>query len=608
LARRCFRLGACGHPAIVSPSPPTINIGDYAFLSDCHSAVLVDRAGSIDWWCAPRFDSASIFGRLLGAEGGHWAIRPTAQFSSAWKYVGETLVLRTVHQTRSGSVAVTDGAALELGARGHELGRRSPHVLLRRVECLTGTAELEIDFSPRMEYGLTVPIVSAVEGGVTAHGGPVELRLTGPIPLSIELGRAWARFTLSAGESVEFRLAYQSVADGSGGSQSATIEDTVAGWESWGDLHEGYHGFRETDVARSALVLQGLTYAPTGAIIAAATTSLPERLGGDLNFDYRYAWFRDFALTIRALWIAACPDEADQLFAWIGRAVGELDHEHLQIMYGVAGERLLAEHELAHLPGFADSAPVRIGNAAFSQRQLDAMGEILLAARRMREHLDGIDQATIRLLIGLADRAASQWDRPDSGLWEARDAERHYVSSKAMCWAALDCAIELAPFLKAEQRIPAWTAAREDIREAILSKAWSQSVGAYAGAFGSDELDASVLLLPLIGFLPADDPRMWSTITAIERELGDGGLLRRWRSDDMGFLICSFWLVECLALGGEVGRAHEWFEAAAGRMSDVGLFSEAAALDGRQMLGNYPQAFSHVGFINAAARLNETGR
>jgi GH15 family glucan-1,4-alpha-glucosidase len=582
-------------------------IGDYGFLSDCHSAVLVDRAGSVDWWCPPRFDGPSVFGRVLGREAGHWNLRPVADFDAARSYLADTLVLCSEFTTATGQVTVTEALGLELGARGHDLGARSPHVLLRRVEVSRGHVEMMTDFSPRMEYGLTVPHVTACPGGVEARGGPVRLTLTGPVDLSPGSGRAWGRFTVRAGEAVELRLAWARAAapDERPAGSAPTLEDTVQAWRSWAALHDGYDGRHRLAVRTSSLVLQGLTFQPTGAVVAAATTSLPEKIGADLNFDYRFAWLRDLSLTIRSLWIAACPDEAGRLFRWIADATGELGDERVQIMYGVEGERALPESELAHLPGFRDSRPVRVGNAAWDQEQLDVLGEVLDAADQMSEQLGELDLPTQRLLTTLADRAATTWREPDAGMWEARDALRQYTSSKVMCWVALDRAIRLAPRLGGGADPERWRAARERVRTAVHDKAWSERAGAYTGAFGSDDLDASVLLLPLVGFLDARDERMWATVMAIERELGDIGLVRRWPDDPMGFLICTFWLAECLALGGELDRAEAWFARAASCANDLGLMAEEADPDRRELLGNFPQAFSHVGLINAAWRLTE---
>ena len=368
-------------------------IDDYAFLSDCHSAVLVDRTGCVDWWCVPRFDSASIFGRLLGPEAGHWSLRPTADAESERHYLADTLVLCTRFTTPAGEVTVTDALGFDHGARGHDIGLRSPHVLLRRVEGIRGEVEMAIDFSPRMEYGLTVPNLTRAPAGVLARGGPVALTLAGPIELELDDGAARGRFEVRAGETVEFRLTYARATEPRYGAHrlEPTIADTVAAWRSWVELHDGYQGRHREVVRRSSIVLQGLTYQPSGAVVAAATTSLPEKVGAELNFDYRFAWLRDLSLTMRSLWIAACPDEAGRLFRWIADASGHLGDERVQIMYGVEGERVLSEHELDHLPGFRASRPVRVGNAAWDQEQLDVLGEVLDAAEQMREQVGELD-------------------------------------------------------------------------------------------------------------------------------------------------------------------------------------------------------------------------
>ncbi len=586
-------------------------IADYGFLSDCHSAALVDRRGSIDWWCVPRFDSPSVFGRLLDPEAGHWVVRPVEEFDVEREYVEESLVLRTVFRTARGEVALTDAAALDPGARGHDLGLRSPHTLLRRVEGVRGTVTLEIDFAPRMEYGRTEPLLRPVADGVVARGGPAQLTLTSPVPLRCEHGSARAHFVVGAGEVREFQARFQASFGGPPPGEAEpgpTVEDTRQTWRSWAQLHPGYQGRFAPEVRRSALVLQGLTFQPSGAIVAAATTSLPERMGGDLNFDYRYAWLRDLSLTIRSLWIAACPHEPARLFDWFVNAAGRIGDELFQIMYGVAGERDLDEHTLDHLSGYHDSHPVRVGNQAWTQVQLDVFGEVLDAVHQLRDEIEGLDEGLRELLVVLADRAAAGWAEPDAGMWEARDEQRQYVSSKVLCWVALDRAISLADRLGAGADPDRWALARDEIRAAVLEQAWSAGAGAYTGAFASDDLDASVLVLPLVGFLPADDERMRATIDAIERELGTGGLVRRWPSDESGFLICTFWLAECLALAGDLDRAEAWFTSAAAYANDLGLMSEEAVPGGGPLLGNFPQAFSHVGLINAAWRIDEAGQ
>ena len=589
--------------------PSTPRVDDYAFLSDCHSAAIVARTGSVDWWCPERFDAPSVFGRLLDADAGHWSLHPVEEHTVTREYVPDTLVLRTIFRTASGEVAVTDALGFAPGVRGHAIGAGSPHVLLRCVEALRGEVVMQMRLAARMEYGLTVPLLEEVDGGVDAVGGPVRLELRAGVDLTVDGGDVCARFTAPTGRPVELRLNAARAATRDVEAAVPALEDTIAAWRSWASEHEGYQGRHRDAVRRSALVLQGLTYQPTGAVVAAATTSLPETIGGELNFDYRYAWLRDLSMTIRALWIAACPDEANRLFTWIARAAGQVrSHERVQIMYGVEGERDLTEHDLDHLHGFRESRPVRVGNGAWDQEQLDVLGEVLDAAHQLRDQLGELDPDTQALLTTLADRAASTWREADAGMWEARDERRDYTSSKVMCWVALDRAVTLAPALGDRADVERWSEQRDAIHETVVREAWSEEAGAYAGAFGSDELDASVLLLPIVGFLPADDPRMWKTIEAIEQRLGDTGLVRRWADDPSGFLISTYWLVECLALGGELARAETWFERAGACANDIGLLAEEADPQRGELLGNFPQAFSHVGLIDAAWRLTECER
>ncbi len=580
-------------------------IADYALLGDCHSAALISTDGSVDWWCVPRFDSRSVFARLLDLEAGHFTVRPVATSEVKREYVADTMVLRTTFHTRSGTLCVTDCLALEAGARGHDIGLRSPHILLRFAEVLVGSVELLVEFAPRPEYGLVSPALYRTPGGVRTVGGADSLLLTSDLELHVDHATAGVRVTLEEGEPTAFALQHRSglartdfdVVD-----PASRLQDTVAGWRSWAQEHRGYDGPYGEAVARSALVLQALTYQPSGAVIAAPTTSLPEILGGEANWDYRFCWLRDASLTLRALWVAACPDEAARFFDWMASAVGRQPDRHVQIMFGVEGERDLTEHELDHLAGYGDSRPVRVGNDAWRQRQLDVMGEVLEAAHVMRDRLR-LKPATAAFLCDLADRAAATWEQTDAGIWEGREGERHYTSSKLMCWVAVDRAVKLAEQLGECARPREWAAARDELKSAILERAYNDELGAYAGAFGSDHLDASVLLMPILGLVPADDKRMLATIHAIDRELGVDGLVRRWTgaSDEEGaFVICSFWLANCLAQAGELARAREVFERVASHANDVGLLAEEIDPRDGSLLGNFPQAFSHVGLITAA--------
>jgi len=589
-------------------------LSGYALLSDCQTAALVGRDGSVDWWCPPRFDSPSVFARLLDEGGGHWSITPTDAYEAERTYVGETMVLRTEFRTEEGRVALVDALAFEDGARGGEVGLRSPHALLRRVEGIEGEVGLRMEFVPRLEYGLTAPLLFGTEAGAVARGGPAELQLIAGCPLELGDTRAEAGFVVRAGESVPFGLVYRRVA-GSGDGEppelevGTALENARLAWESWVAERDGYRGPYGREVRRSTLVLQALNYAPTGAVVAAPTMSLPEVPGGDRNWDYRYAWLRDLSLTMRALYHAACPEEATRFFYWVDRAGGScLSGGQLQTMYGVEGERDLTEHALSHLSGYRNSRPVRVGNDAWFQRQIDVYGEVVDSAYLLRDRLgEEFDETTARLITALADRAAGQWREPDSGMWEARDRERHYLSSKVMCWVALDRAIRLAPRLGERAEVARWKEARGAVREAILTEGWNEEVGAFTGAFGSDRLDASVLLMPLVGFLPADDERMMATVERIEEQLVDAaGLVHRWKGDANGFLICTYWFVECMVGCGRIEEAKGLFEKVTERCSnDLGLLAEQYDPAAGELRGNFPQAFSHVGLINAAHALAE---
>ncbi len=581
-------------------------ISDYALLGDCHGCALLSRDGSLDWWSAPRFDAPALFARLLDREAGHWSVRPVDDFEVARRYVADTMVIRTIFSTRTGRLELTDALALGPSERGHQIGYRSPHVLLRLVKAIEGEVEVDVEFAPRPEYGLVSPQFAHTPLGLEAIGGADSLLLTSERKLEIDDGRATTRFVLRQDESAMFALHHKTGAmpepvapvDG-----RAALADTITAWESWADIHRGYQGPFHEQVMRSALVLQALTFQPTGAVVAAATTSLPEVIGGSANWDYRFAWLRDGSLTLKALWVAACPDEAHRFFDWITAAAGPaVNGGHVQIMFGVEGEHDLTEHELPHLSGYRDSSPIRVGNNAWSQKQLDVLGEVLECAWVLRDQLDDLTPLAKSFLSSLADRAAANWRESDAGIWEGREGQRDYVTSKLMCWVALDRAVKLADKLGDDARAEHWAAAREEVRVAILEQGWSEAAGAYTGAFGSDHLDAGVLLMPIMGFLPADDERMAATIDAIERDLAHDGLVQRWTGsgDEGAFVICSYWLVACRALAGDVKRAIEIFEAVTAHANDLGLLSEEIDIREGTLLGNFPQGLSHIGLVNAA--------
>lgn len=589
---------------------PVQSIADYAFLSDCRTAAFVSRDGSVDWYCPGRFDAPSVFGRLLGRDAGHWALRPAGPSRVTRSYRGPGLILRTEHATAEGRVAITDALAQVPGTKGHSLGVEAPGVLLRCVEGLEGRVPMALELVARPEYGLSSPRVlgdGSRNGRATIQSGPTELELQGPVPLEVQEDRVRATFEIAAGDGVSFAL-HDRAAYGVLGpprlEPDEYLDATIQAWDDWAAAHGRYRGVAKDQVERSAAVLQGLTYGPSGALLAAATTSLPERIGGSWNWDYRFAWLRDSGLIMRAQWVAACPDEPQRFFDWLSRSIGPDRKGPTQIVFGVEGERRLDEAELPWLGGFRDSRPVRVGNGAWDQRQLDVMGEVLDIALLLRKQLGDIRGPTAELLVALADEAAQRWRDPDSGMWEARDRERHYVSSAVMCWVALDRALELG-IGGADDR-GRWRRERERIHTRVLDEGWNESVGAFTGAFDSAELDASVLLLPVVGFLPMEDERMRATVEMIERELVSDGLVRRWSEDPNGFLVCSYWLVECLSLGGQDDRARAVFDRVTALANDLGLLSEMADLQSGELLGNVPQAFSHAGLINAAWRLSQT--
>jgi GH15 family glucan-1,4-alpha-glucosidase len=585
-------------------------IADYGLLSDCQGAALVSRDGSIDWWCPARFDAPSVFGRMLDENAGHWTVRPVENYRTSRRYVEDSMVVESDFRCRQGLLRLTDALALGSGERGHAIGYTSPHVLVRHLAVLEGEVEVEIGLAPRLEYGLVRPQLTVTATGLEAIGGADRLSLVGDRRLEVEQGSAVGRFSLRTGETAAFVLQHwRSPASAPAPLDGrALLRDTVAGWQSWSQQHRGYQGPYPEAVQRSALVLQALTYRPTGAVIAAATTSLPEEIGGSANWDYRFGWLRDGSLTLKALWVAACPDEGHRFFTWIAESVGSDRSGQLPIMFGAAGERDLTEHQLDHLAGFASSQPVRIGNDAWKQKQLDVLGEVLECAWVLRDQLGDLTDTTAAFLRSVADRAASTWSQTDAGMWEGREGQRHYLSSKLLCWVALDRAVRLAgPLQASEDEMQRWESARDEVRGAILERGWSDEVKAFTGAFGSDHLDASVLLMPIVGFLAGDDERVIATLDAVERELCDDALVQRWTGagDEGAFVICSYWLAAGWALAGQVDRAKAIFEKVTGCANDLGLLSEEVHKRDGRLIGNFPQALSHIGLVNAAWTISQ---
>ena len=549
------------------------------------SGALVGKDGSVDWWCPHRFDGASVFARLLDPGAGHFRLAPVGVGGPGHRveraYLPDTLVLRTVHHTPHGSVAVTDALAAEVGARAHELGKNSPAVLIRVVEGLSGRVRMasRLRAPPGVRPAHAVPARAAGRRGAgRRRPGGADAARRG-LHLRAGTDRVTHEFEVSAGQVIGMDLAFgEAYGDPPARVDPlTTLAETTQAWQAFRETH-GYSGRYPELVKHSATVLTGLTYARSGAVAAALTSSLPEQIGGDRNYDYRYSWLRDFSLTMRALWVAACPDETSRLFAWATRSIGRFGDEPVPVLFGLEGERDLSEHHCNHLRGYRDSRPVRVGNDAWRQRQLDVPGEVMSAVWRLRDYLGAQFEDELReMVLGLTEQVAATWHLPDRGMWETRDEERHYLSSKVSLlgdawtgrWGSPTGSVT-GPTRVAGRRV------RDEIRDTVLREGWNDRIGAFTGAFGSAELDASVLALPVTHFLPATDPRMRSTIAMVERELGtDDGLLRRWTTDPAGFLLCSFWLVECLVMTGERQRAEALFERVVGLRQRRGAVQRA---------------------------------
>ncbi|HWI06062.1 MAG TPA: glycoside hydrolase family 15 protein, partial [Solirubrobacteraceae bacterium] len=533
-----------------------------------------------------------------------------------------TLVIETTFATETGTVRLLDAMAFAAGQRGHELGFDAPHELLRSVECVAGGVELEMELAPRPQYGLIKPLVRLEDGGARTFGSD-RFAVRASVPLAVDDSTIHASFALTGGQRASFSMRWappdmrDAPAPTPAGEVRARIEDTAAAWRSWEADHDIYEGPHRELVRLSSRVLKGLTYRPTGAIVAAATTSLPETVGGERNWDYRFSWIRDSSLTLEALYIGACSDEAEEFVSFMtSSAGGRAGEGSLQIMYGIGGEHDLSERELPHLRGWRDSRPVRVGNGAWNQVQLDVYGELLNAIYLYRERIGDLHPEIQAFVADLADTAARRWPETDSGMWEMRGEPRHHLSSKVLCWTALDRAVKLAPQLGDYAKASEWATAADEIRAAVLERGWSERQRAYAQSFDSDELDAAQLLMPILGFLPATDERMRATIEAIDRELTEDGLVLRYRSaeglnadglsgEEGTFVICSFWLVSCLAQAGEIERAEALFDRLVGYANDLGLLAEEIDTANAEQLGNFPQAFSHIGLITAAWEIDK---
>ena len=585
-----------------------MRIEDYALIGDLQTAALVGRTGSIDWCCFPRFDSGACFAALLGdPNNGRWLVAPKTEVKrTTRRYRHDTLILESVHTTAEGAIRVIDF----MPPRGE-----APDIV-RIVEGLDGRVPMRSELVIRFDYGRTVPWVRRVDHARVAVAGPDALCFRTEIDVRGEDMRTVAEFELAAGERVPFVLtwfpSHREIPDAIDAEHA--LSDTEDYWLDWAGKC-GHYGDYHDELHQSLLVLKALTYAPTGGIVAAPTTSLPENLGGVRNWDYRYCWLRDAALTLLAMLNAGYRDEAEAWRGWLLRAVAG-DPADLQIMYGLAGERRLDELELDWLSGFAQSKPVRVGNAASEQLQLDVYGEVLDALYRARA--DGLppDDNAWAMIRKLLEWLEDGWRLEDSGIWEVRGPARHFTHSKVMAWVAFDRAIRFHEEFDRQGPVDRWRALRDEIHAEVLEHGWSEEKQSFTQSYGSDELDASLLLLPLVGFLPPGDERIVSTVEAIRRELTVDGLVLRYRvgeqaaddglpGDEGVFLPCSFWLTQVLALQGRHEEARELFERLLDLRNDVGLLSEEYDPRAGSQLGNFPQAFTHLALVDAAIALGE---
>ncbi|MDQ6918580.1 MAG: glycoside hydrolase family 15 protein [Candidatus Dormibacteraeota bacterium] len=598
-----------------SSYPP---ISDYAFISDCHSMALVSGSGSIDWCCMPRVDAASIFGRILDWEkGGYCSVAPVDPHATSFQaYVEDTLVLETTFRTDGGEAKLSDCFAMHTGGRAH------PHLqLIRILHGTRGRVDFRIDVVPRFDYGEVKPWLRRHSSLVhSAIGGNDGIVVASDAILDPDDGAhaLSARLTIRAEERQRLSITFirpedleYAIPDFSGPEElDHRLEETLQWWRRW-TKQISVQGSHRAGIVRSAIVLKGLTFAPTGAMAAAATTSLPETPGGERNWDYRYSWIRDSAMSARSLTSIGAYDEADGFRRFIQRSAAGSARD-LQIMYGVGGERRLTEIILDELDGYEHSRPVRIGNAASNQLQLDAYGALVDLSWRWHLRGHSPDDDYWRFIVDLVDVAAERWSEPDRGIWEMRGEPQHFVHSKVMCWTALDRGLTLAKECLRKAPTQRWKKVQKQIRGAIEEEGYNRRRKVFVQAFGSQQLDAALLMLPLAHFVPFEDPRMIRTVDAIRHDLEEDGLILRYRVEktDDGlrgkegtFLPCSFWMAEVLARQGRVDEARVIFDRASTTSSELGLFAEEYDTHGDRMLGNYPQALTHLSHIVAAVAL-----
>jgi GH15 family glucan-1,4-alpha-glucosidase len=580
-------------------------IEDYALIGDCHTAALVGRDGSIDWLCLPRFDSGACFAALLGTpEHGRWMIAPaTTPRSVRRRYVEGTLVLETEFETDAGVARVTDCMPVS----------QERWDVLRVVEGVRGVVAMRMELMIRPDYGSIVPWVRHDGDVLLATAGPDTLELRTRVPTHGEGLRTLAEFELREGECVTFDLNYRPSWEAPQAPIDArqALDDTVRFWQHWSS-RSTYRGRWQAAVERSLIALKALTFAPTGGIVAAPTTSLPEQLGGVRNWDYRYCWLRDATYTLNALLLAGYTEEAVAWREWLLRAVAG-SPAAMQILYSVTGERRLDEYNIPWLPGYRDSAPVRIGNAASSQFQLDVYGEVMDSLHLARAAGIEPEPHVWRIQRALLDFLEAHWQDPDEGIWEVRGPRRHFTHSKVMAWVAFDRAVKAVERFGYDGPVERWRQIRDTIHAQVCDAGVDKQRQVFVQYYGSQDLDASLLLIPLVGFLPPDDPRVRATVEAIERELTIDGLVLRYLTatnvDNLPpgegtFLACSFWLADCLALLGRRDDAEALFERLLALSNDVGLLPEEYDPHGERMLGNFPQALSHMALVHTAHLLS----
>jgi GH15 family glucan-1,4-alpha-glucosidase len=579
-------------------------------IGDCHTAALVSKKGSIDWLCLPHFDSPACFAALLGQDQhGHWSISPMDPIRAIRRrYRDGSLILETEFETDTGSVTLVDCMIL----------RDDGPELVRVVTGKRGRVRMCLELIIRFDYGSVVPWVRRIDNGISAIAGPDMLRLRSDSPLRGENMKTVSEFNVAEGDKVSFNLTWypSNQQEPATIDIGAAIQKTEAWWREWSGRCS-YQGKWRDAVLRSLITLKGLTFLPTGGIVAAPTTSLPELIGGVRNWDYRFCWVRDATLTLQSLLYAGYLDEAREWREWLLRAVAGSPSE-LNILYGLRGERRLTELELPWLPGYENSAPVRTGNAAYKQYQLDIFGEVANALFQARQAgLGPSKHARHDVAVAMLEFLETGWARPDEGIWEVRGPRRHFVHSKMMAWVAVDRLIKFAELGGFSTDVPRWKKLRAAIHEQVCREGFDADLNSFVQYYGSKHLDASILMMPLVGFLPADDPRVIGTVEAIEKRLRRDGFVERYTQDpevdgiphgEGAFLACSFWLADNYELQGRHEEAVEIFERLLEIRNDVGLLSEEYDSDKKRQLGNFPQAFSHVGLVNTAFNLSRNSR